>query len=58
MLHDTAEKVRIAFVELLISIKPVKSIKFYDICPIDHLLPRLALDPPLAVPLTNILINS
>jgi condensin-2 complex subunit G2 len=58
LLHDNAEKVRSEFVTLLASIKPIKSIKFYDISPVDHLLARLAIDPALAQKITELLLNS
>nr|XP_020457943.1 condensin-2 complex subunit G2 isoform X2 [Monopterus albus] len=44
-LHDNSEKVRAAFLDMLIKVKEVRAAKFWDICNIDHLLGRLALDP-------------
>lgn len=58
MLHDTAEKVRLEFVTLLASVKPIKSIKFYDISPVEHLLARLAIDHALSKKITELLLNS
>ncbi|MEQ2217394.1 hypothetical protein XENOCAPTIV_008326 [Xenoophorus captivus] len=43
-LHDTSEKVRTAFLDLLIKVKAVRAAKFWDICSMDHLLARLAID--------------
>ncbi|KAM4533926.1 condensin-2 complex subunit G2 isoform 1-T2 [Odontesthes bonariensis] len=43
-LHDTSEKVRTAFLDMLIKIKAVRAAKFWDICNMDHLLARLAVD--------------
>jgi condensin-2 complex subunit G2 len=58
LLHDNAEKVRTTFVELLESVKAVKSIRFYDIVPIEHLLTRLAIDKMLGKRITSLLLNS
>ena len=38
LLHDNSEKVRLAFLELLILVKGMKSLKFWRICSIDDLL--------------------
>jgi condensin-2 complex subunit G2 len=46
MVHDPSERVRAAFFELLLVIKGVRDIKFYDVIPIDHLLARLEVEPP------------
>ncbi|CAL9698109.1 unnamed protein product [Knipowitschia caucasica] len=43
-LHDTSEKVRTAFVDMLIKVKAVRAAKFWDVCHMDHLLARLATD--------------
>ncbi|XP_075936822.1 condensin-2 complex subunit G2 [Anarhichas minor] len=43
-LHDNAEKVRIAFLDMLIKVKAVRAAKFWDVCNMDHLLARLAVD--------------
>ncbi|XP_015232966.1 PREDICTED: condensin-2 complex subunit G2 isoform X1 [Cyprinodon variegatus] len=43
-LHDTSEKVRAAFLDLLIKVKAVRAAKFWDICSMEHLLARLAID--------------
>ncbi|XP_070842311.1 condensin-2 complex subunit G2 isoform X1 [Chaetodon trifascialis] len=43
-LHDTSEKVRIAFLDMLIKVKAVRAAKFWDVCNMDHLLARLAID--------------
>ncbi|XP_062850580.1 condensin-2 complex subunit G2 [Trichomycterus rosablanca] len=45
-LHDTSEKVRVAFVDLLIKIKAVRAAKFWKVCSMEHLLARLELDSP------------
>lgn len=38
MLHDSSEKVRIAFLDLLLLVKGMRMIKFWHICPLEHLL--------------------
>ncbi|XP_068437822.1 condensin-2 complex subunit G2 isoform X2 [Clinocottus analis] len=43
-LHDNSEKVRIAFLDMLIKVKAVRAAKFWDVCNMDHLLARLAID--------------
>ncbi|KAM9712590.1 condensin-2 complex subunit G2 [Menidia menidia] len=45
-LHDNSEKVRIAFLDMLIKVKAARAAKFWDICNMDHLLARLAVDSP------------
>uniref|UniRef100_A0A8C3ATL9 Non-SMC condensin II complex, subunit G2 n=1 Tax=Cyclopterus lumpus TaxID=8103 RepID=A0A8C3ATL9_CYCLU len=43
-LHDNSEKVRIVFLDMLIKVKAVRAAKFWDVCNMDHLLARLAID--------------
>ncbi|XP_056869184.1 condensin-2 complex subunit G2 isoform X1 [Takifugu flavidus] len=43
-LHDNSEKVRTAFLDMLIKMKAVRAAKFWDVCNVDHLLARLAMD--------------
>uniref|UniRef100_A0A3B3BD34 Non-SMC condensin II complex, subunit G2 n=1 Tax=Oryzias melastigma TaxID=30732 RepID=A0A3B3BD34_ORYME len=43
-LHDNSEKVRIAFLDMLIKVKAVRAAKFWDVCSMDHLMARLAID--------------
>ncbi|KAK7881759.1 hypothetical protein WMY93_030168 [Mugilogobius chulae] len=43
-LHDNSEKVRTAFLDMLIKVKAVRAAKFWDVCHMDHLLARLATD--------------
>ncbi|KAF7669955.1 hypothetical protein LDENG_00105460 [Lucifuga dentata] len=45
-LHDNSEKVRTAFLDMLIKVKAVRAAKFWDVCSMDHLLARLAIDSP------------
>ena len=37
-LHDTSEKVRIAFLDLLLLVKGMRMVKFWQVCPVEHLL--------------------
>ncbi|XP_072307058.1 condensin-2 complex subunit G2 [Eucyclogobius newberryi] len=43
-LHDNSEKVRTAFLDMLLKVKAVRAAKFWDVCHMDHLLARLATD--------------
>ena len=57
-LHDSNEGVRVAVVELLKTVKNLRSIKFWDICPVEHLLSRLERDKPfLCRRITKLLFN-
>ncbi|NXU41448.1 CNDG2 protein, partial [Drymodes brunneopygia] len=58
-LHDNSEKVRVAFVEMLLKVKATKAAKFWNICPMEHLLSRLEVDSrPVSRRITNLLLNS
>lgn len=60
-LHDTSEKVRIAFIAILDKVKTVKNIAFYEVAGEDHILACLAEDarrPAVATALTKLLLNS
>jgi len=57
-IHDESRKVRNALVKLLVRVKSIRSIKFYDVVPVDHLLERLAVDAHLAGKLTKLLQES
>ncbi|XP_067398899.1 condensin-2 complex subunit G2 [Emydura macquarii macquarii] len=58
-LHDNSEKVRVAFVDMLLKIKAVRAAKFWKICPMEHLLTRLEVDSrPVSRRLVNLLFNS
>ncbi|XP_034428998.1 condensin-2 complex subunit G2 isoform X1 [Hippoglossus hippoglossus] len=43
-LHDSSEKVRTAFLDMLLKVKAVRAAKFWDVSNMDHLLARLAID--------------
>ncbi|KAM4906582.1 condensin-2 complex subunit G2 [Sylvia borin] len=58
-LHDNSEKVRVAFVEMLLKVKATKAAKFWTICPMEHLLSRLEADSrPVSRRIVNLLLNS
>ncbi|XP_009070738.1 PREDICTED: condensin-2 complex subunit G2, partial [Acanthisitta chloris] len=58
-LHDSSEKVRVAFVEMLLKVKATKAAKFWNICPVEHLLTRLEFDSrPVSRRIVNLLFNS
>ncbi|XP_008831281.1 condensin-2 complex subunit G2 [Nannospalax galili] len=43
-IHDNSEKVRVAFVDLLLKVKAVRAAKFWKICPMEDILVRLGMD--------------
>ncbi|XP_035301026.1 condensin-2 complex subunit G2 isoform X1 [Cricetulus griseus] len=58
-LHDNSEKVRVAFVELLLKIKAVRAAKFWKICPMEDILVRLEIDArPVSRRLVSLIFNS
>ncbi|XP_071768198.2 condensin-2 complex subunit G2 [Centroberyx gerrardi] len=58
-LHDNSEKVRTAFLDMLIKVKAVRAAKFWDVCNMDHLLARLAIDSqPVSKRIVNLLFKS
>uniref|UniRef100_A0A8C9EM17 Non-SMC condensin II complex subunit G2 n=1 Tax=Pavo cristatus TaxID=9049 RepID=A0A8C9EM17_PAVCR len=58
-IHDNSEKVRVAFVDMLLKIKATKAAKFWKICPMEHLLARLEVDSrPVSRRIVNLLFNS
>eukprot|EP00981_Chlorochromonas_danica_P008526 scaffold2208_cov170-Ochromonas_danica.AAC.10 len=60
-IHDKSDKVRIAFIHLLVAIKSVQGIVFYEIVPLPHLLARLADDrhnKDVVLSMTELLLNS
>jgi condensin-2 complex subunit G2 len=53
--------VRASFCNLLLRVKPVRTVQFYNVVPVNHLLQRLALDRgtrAIALPLTELLVES
>ncbi|XP_046846432.1 condensin-2 complex subunit G2-like isoform X2 [Xenia sp. Carnegie-2017] len=44
LLHDNSEQVRVAFLDFLLKVKGMRSIKFWSITPMDHLLARLEVE--------------
>ncbi|XP_041737015.1 condensin-2 complex subunit G2 [Coregonus clupeaformis] len=58
-LHDTSEKVRVAFLDMLLKIKAVRAAKFWKVSSMEHLLARLAFDSqPVSKRVVNLLFNS
>ncbi|XP_016094535.1 LOW QUALITY PROTEIN: condensin-2 complex subunit G2-like [Sinocyclocheilus grahami] len=58
-LHDSSEKVRVAFVSMLLKIKAVRAAKFWKVCSMQHLLARLEMDsPPVSKRIVSLLFNS
>ncbi|KAJ8010221.1 hypothetical protein DPEC_G00072750 [Dallia pectoralis] len=58
-LHDTSEKVRVAFLDMLLKIKAARAAKFWKVSSMEHLLARLAVDsPPVSKRIANLLFNS
>ncbi|CAL8292272.1 unnamed protein product [Lota lota] len=58
-LHDTSEKVRCTFLDMLLKVKAVRAAKFWDVCNMDHLLARLALDSqPVSKRIVDLLFKS
>ncbi|XP_077591805.1 condensin-2 complex subunit G2 [Stigmatopora nigra] len=58
-LHDTSEKVRVAFVEVLLKLKAVRAAKFWEVCSLDHLVSRLSSDrAPVSKRLSELLFDS
>ncbi|CAL8400223.1 unnamed protein product [Gadus morhua 'NCC'] len=58
-LHDTSEKVRSSFLDMLLKVKAVRAAKFWSVCNMDHLLARLALDSqPVSKRIVNLLFKS
>ena len=44
VIHDSSERVRVAFIKLLCQIKTIRGIRFYEIVSVEHLLGRFAAD--------------
>ncbi|KAM9308200.1 condensin-2 complex subunit G2 [Gastrophryne carolinensis] len=58
-LHDNSEKVRVAFVEMLLKVKAARAAKFWKLCPMEHLLARLEIDSrPVCRRIVNLMFNS
>lgn len=58
-LHDSSEKVRVAFVGMLLKIKAARAAKFWKVCSLEHLLARLEMDSaPVSKRIVNLLFNS
>ncbi|ETV67773.1 hypothetical protein, variant 1 [Aphanomyces astaci] len=60
-LNDKQETVRAAFCRLLVRVKSIRNMHFYDIAPVDSCLLRLVMDaarPSVAKPITNLFLRS
>ncbi|KAL3837006.1 hypothetical protein ACJMK2_022399 [Sinanodonta woodiana] len=58
-IHDTSERVRIAMMELLMVIKGLRAIKYWNVVPVNHLLARLACDSaPVVRRIMKLIFNS
>ncbi len=59
-LHDISERVRASFVELLTTVKAVRMIQYWQVCPLDSLLARLAVEQHTSVSkgIAQLLLNS
>ena len=44
VIHDPVERVRACFIDLLLVVKGIRGMKFWDIVPVEHLLARLCLE--------------
>ncbi|XP_073235471.1 condensin-2 complex subunit G2-like [Porites lutea] len=60
LVHDTAERVRVAFLDVLILVKGLKAIKFWNIVPLEQLLSQLEVEQSAAVirRIVKLLVNS
>ncbi|CAH1776019.1 unnamed protein product [Owenia fusiformis] len=58
-LHDSSEKVRIAVLDMLLKLKTLRTIKFWQVVPTDHLLARLEVDSaPVCRRIVQLTLNS
>jgi hypothetical protein len=60
-IHDSAEKVRIGFIEILCKVKSIRGMHFYNIIPVDQLIQRLHEDynkPSITSVMTKLLLHS
>ena len=58
-IHDVNDSVRLAMVDLLVEIKGVKAIKYWDVCPLESLLAQLENDKqPARQKIVKLLMNS
>ena len=60
MLHDVKDGVREAMVELLCAVSNVKMIKYWEVCPLDHILARLEVEKSsvICTKIVDLLFNS
>eukprot|EP01119_Soliformovum_irregulare_P001617 TRINITY_DN11343_c0_g1_i1.p1 TRINITY_DN11343_c0_g1~~TRINITY_DN11343_c0_g1_i1.p1 ORF type:complete len:679 (-),score=214.77 TRINITY_DN11343_c0_g1_i1:86-2122(-) len=59
VLHDKTEKVRSVFIDLLVTIRSLKFIKYYEVVQVEHLLERLAVDSDIVgTKISELILNS
>ena len=60
VLHDINEQVRIAMIDLLIEVKKIRTIAYFKVCPMDHLLARMEVDskPGVVRRIAGLILNS
>ncbi|GAM20470.1 hypothetical protein SAMD00019534_036450 [Acytostelium subglobosum LB1] len=61
LIHDSSERVREAFLDLMLFLKGISTIRFLDIVPLDHLLERMVVDhksATLSKKLTQLLVEA
>ncbi|KFM64172.1 Condensin-2 complex subunit G2, partial [Stegodyphus mimosarum] len=58
LFHDISDSVRIAFCQLLLRVKKISAIKYFDIVPLDHLLARLEEDTAINKLIVTLIHNS
>ena len=59
LLFDSNESVKLSLIDLLISVKSIKTIQFWQICPLENILDRLMKDKKsVCAKITQLLFNS
>ncbi|KAF8793783.1 Condensin-2 complex subunit G2 like protein [Argiope bruennichi] len=58
LFHDISDPVRIAFCQLLLRVKKISAIKYFNIVPIEHLLARMEEDSVISKLIVNLVYNS
>ena len=59
LLFDSNESVKLSLIDLLISVKSIKTIQFWQICPLENILDRLMKDKKsVSAKITQLLFNS
>ncbi|CAL1270981.1 unnamed protein product [Larinioides sclopetarius] len=58
LFHDISDPVRVAFCQLLLRVKKICAIKYFNVVPIEHLLARMEEDTVIAKLIVNLIHNS